>query len=553
MPRYLDRWVACGSLLLSSTLIALAPASADEPLAAAASTSVNLGPYNLTVLEGGIGMQRALDPNAVSAAGASWSLTGWVRSTRRQSGTVIVAAIGDVDATRSAWRGVLLLDGELALVLSPSSTLRSGAELDPGRWYAIAATYDGTTARLYLDGRECAAAAASTLSVAPRILLAPTSVNREGVEVPHFGGSLAEFTLAPTALAARTVKSLWAARPDFSLVTFDAIGVGWPLQEHAWRGLQEPQDPWTLPKAKSALSAPEAEPPPAVGSGLSMQRAGSWTLDAWRLRAAPEVLADGAQLSQAEYIERQWYTAVVPGTVLTTLIARGVYPDPDYGLNNLAIPDSLSRQDYWYRTVFPAPADLRDRELTLTFNGINYAAEVWLNGQRLGEIRGAFIRGVFDVTGTGATRPAQRPRRAHLTAAASRVFRTNNRLRPVPARTAGRSPSMARPSSPPRVGIGFRVFATATSVYGRASSSKRPAACASSTLTSSLTCRCREPTAPTSRSPCRSRIDALLRSAATLIARLDDVSVHKSVTLPPGMTIVALDPHEFPQLHLHRA
>ena len=46
------------------------------------------------------------------------------------------------------------------------------------------------------------------------------------------------------------------------------------------------------------------------------------------------------------------------GTVLTTLIARGVYPDPDYGLNNLAIPDSLSRQDYWYRSEFEAPAEL---------------------------------------------------------------------------------------------------------------------------------------------------------------------------------------------------
>jgi hypothetical protein len=44
------------------------------------------------------------------------------------------------------------------------------------------------------------------------------------------------------------------------------------------------------------------------------------------------------------------------------LIARGVYPDPDYGLNNLAIPDSLSRQDYWYRSVFDAARDdLRDR------------------------------------------------------------------------------------------------------------------------------------------------------------------------------------------------
>ena len=46
-----------------------------------------------------------------------------------------------------------------------------------------------------------------------------------------------------------------------------------------------------------------------------------------------------------------------------------------------------------------APAELRDREATLDFKGINYAAEVWLNGIRVGGIRGAFIRGIFDVTG----------------------------------------------------------------------------------------------------------------------------------------------------------
>ena len=99
----------------------------------------------------------------------------------------------------------------------------------------------------------------------------------------------------------------------------------------------------------------------------------------------------------------------MPGTVLTTLIARGVYPDPDYGLNNMAIPESLSRQDYWYRTEFDAPADLDGKRLTLTFKGINYAAEVWLNGTRLGAIKGAFIRGVFDVT---ALLQPGRPQRA---------------------------------------------------------------------------------------------------------------------------------------------
>ena len=71
---------------------------------------------------------------------------------------------------------------------------------------------------------------------------------------------------------------------------------------------------------------------------------------------------------------------------------------PVFGLNNLAIPESLNQQDYWYRTEFTAPAAFAGRELMLEFKGINYYAEVWLNGEYLGHITGAFIRGQFAVT-----------------------------------------------------------------------------------------------------------------------------------------------------------
>lgn len=50
-----------------------------------------------------------------------------------------------------------------------------------------------------------------------------------------------------------------------------------------------------------------------------------------------------------------WYGATVPGTVLTTLVEQGVYPDPYWGLNNLLIPDTLCRMDWWYRNVFTIP------------------------------------------------------------------------------------------------------------------------------------------------------------------------------------------------------
>lgn len=93
----------------------------------------------------------------------------------------------------------------------------------------------------------------------------------------------------------------------------------------------------------------------------------------------------------------EWYNATVPGTVLTTLVEQGIYPDPYVGLNNMAIPDTLCRMDWWYRTEFGVPDEVSGRPARLIFNGINYRAQVWLNSRFLGTISGAFVRGVFEV------------------------------------------------------------------------------------------------------------------------------------------------------------
>jgi hypothetical protein len=365
---------------------------ASLPQAPGPSPDPHLGPYNVSILEGGVGVSRPLrNDAALLDAGTPWSLVGWLRSSRRQTGEVIVSAIGNVSGGN--FRGISLSDGSLSFSVG-SSSLHTSMTLESDHWYAVAAVYDGSTAHIYLDGHELDAKSAATSRVQATFELAPADAS---LRRPHFGGSLADWTLVPTALSAATIASLAAARPDFSQITFTAVGVGWPWQEHAWRGLQEPQDPWTLPHSHSPPRAPVAEPV-AASAGLTLRTQGTWTLGAWRMSAAPSVQGGGDKLSQPEFDDSGWYAAIVPGTVLTTLIARGVYPDSDYGLNNLSIPDTLSRQDYWYRSAFDLPPNLQDKQLRLTFKGVNYAAEVWVNGVRVGEIKGAFIRGVFDVT-----------------------------------------------------------------------------------------------------------------------------------------------------------
>ncbi len=44
------------------------------------------------------------------------------------------------------------------------------------------------------------------------------------------------------------------------------------------------------------------------------------------------------------------------------------------------------------------PVEYAGRQIWLNFEGINYIADVWVNGNKVGTIKGAFIRGNFDVT-----------------------------------------------------------------------------------------------------------------------------------------------------------
>ncbi len=114
----------------------------------------------------------------------------------------------------------------------------------------------------------------------------------------------------------------------------------------------------------------------------------------------PKSPQPGAQVAAAGFDTRGWYAATVPGTVLTTLVNDHVYPEPLYGENDRPeiIPESLCHTSYWYRTVIRVPRAYRNRHVWLNFDGINYSAEVWVNGAQVGTIRGAFIRGIFDIT-----------------------------------------------------------------------------------------------------------------------------------------------------------
>ena len=126
----------------------------------------------------------------------------------------------------------------------------------------------------------------------------------------------------------------------------------------------------------------------------------------WKMSRAGEVKQPAEVISRSGYDDSSWMEAVVPGTVLTSLVAAGVYPDPYYDINNKLsekkIPDisSVGRDfyTYWFRTEFETPALNKDERLWLKVNGINYRAKIWLNGHLLSTMTGMFLRDDIDIT-----------------------------------------------------------------------------------------------------------------------------------------------------------
>ena len=139
---------------------------------------------------------------------------------------------------------------------------------------------------------------------------------------------------------------------------------------------------------------------PAARSALAARKGGGFDLDGstWRLQRDSLANADGTVLSMPGFQDTGWIPATVPATVLSSYLNIGALPDPNYGDNQLMISDSFFYADFWYRTEFKAPASLSGRRVWINFDGVNWKAEVFLNGEKLGRIEGGFMRGLFDVT-----------------------------------------------------------------------------------------------------------------------------------------------------------
>ncbi|GJN14323.1 hypothetical protein PR202_gb01133 [Eleusine coracana subsp. coracana] len=127
----------------------------------------------------------------------------------------------------------------------------------------------------------------------------------------------------------------------------------------------------------------------------------------WLAARSTEVALTGVQLTTSSPPAADpgpaapWMHAAVPGTVLGTLLKNKLIPDPFYGLNNQAIIDiadsGRAYYTFWFFTTFQC-APSGNQHVTLNFRGINYSAEMYLNGHKEVLPKGMFRRHTIDIT-----------------------------------------------------------------------------------------------------------------------------------------------------------
>lgn len=118
----------------------------------------------------------------------------------------------------------------------------------------------------------------------------------------------------------------------------------------------------------------------------------------WRIQRASEVKGDGQTISADSYDDSSWAVATVPATALMSYVNIGALPNPNYADNLMQISESFFNSDFWYRTEFDLPQQMKGKRVFLNFDGINWKADVFVNGRQAERIEGAFMRGHADIT-----------------------------------------------------------------------------------------------------------------------------------------------------------
>lgn len=113
----------------------------------------------------------------------------------------------------------------------------------------------------------------------------------------------------------------------------------------------------------------------------------------WKLGSFPFGEGERHRVFMPEFDDSGFKTVKVPGEVQVQMGLKGM--DLYYQSKELSL---INEKEWWYRKTFRVGEEKAGKFNRLVFNGVDYFATAWLNGERLGDHEGAFVPFFFDVS-----------------------------------------------------------------------------------------------------------------------------------------------------------
>jgi exo-1,4-beta-D-glucosaminidase len=121
----------------------------------------------------------------------------------------------------------------------------------------------------------------------------------------------------------------------------------------------------------------------------------------WLIQRSVRVNLPGSVVSGSVLDTTGWYPTTVPATVMGALTSNGFFKNVFMGDSLKNVSSDPFDKPWWFRTRFNLPAGKKGRHVILSFDGINYYANIWLNSKRVAgrdSVYGAFRTFSFDIT-----------------------------------------------------------------------------------------------------------------------------------------------------------
>lgn len=164
----------------------------------------------------------------------------------------------------------------------------------------------------------------------------------------------------------------------------------------------------------------------AIGAGFftpsgfaqgSLEKVAVSLHDNWYVQSAANTSATGAQISTPGFAPTGWLRTSIPATPVGAQVENVIYPSPYIGTNAQQIPGwppagqnfanvawptgSPYSTTWWFLNQFTIPASLAGQRIYAHFDGINYRANLWVNGTQIAnstQMVGAYTAFEYDIT-----------------------------------------------------------------------------------------------------------------------------------------------------------